>query len=172
MTTELDTATVIDRFRDASYDDLGSSRGVWQTIHGHMIKKYEGVSVQNYKDRALQTVIEDLEVLRRKIDEHLKDAFVVDHSDMGYRYGHYNAIRYILFRWFSINAPGAPYTMEDQVKVPSWFLQCVALINVNPRWYIYGAQSSIEMTDQMLNITTTYRDSFAETEPVKLGTPS
>lgn len=145
----LDTAAVIDMFYDASYDDLGVSRTVWQTVHGYMVNNsYNKMTVIDYKKVSLETVIADLEMLRNKIKEH--------GSDCGYRCGHYNSIRYILFRWYTINAPVTPY---DYSNIPSWYVQCTEMINAVPRCDQDGrCQSSIVLTDKMLEITKAYRD--------------
>jgi len=155
MTTEqlsalLDTAAVIDMFYDASYDDLGVSRTVWQTVHGYMVNNfYNKMTVTDYKKVSLETVIADLELLLNKITEDLGD------PDIGYRHGYFNSIRYILFRWYTINAPVTPY---DYNNIPSWYIQCTEMINTVPRRNECPFVSSIELTEQMLEITKAYRD--------------
>lgn len=168
MSQVLSTDEVISAFHAASYD----AREVWIEINKFLKEHenpYKGLTVTEYKRIALESVLEDLELLQNRLAEHIRGVFFVSSQDMGYRYGHYNSICYILFKWFTVDAPGAPYDMERQVKVPSWYLACVKLIKGTEDMEIL---SSREIIEEMLNIIREYKDASFTTQPfLRLRTP-
>jgi hypothetical protein len=130
----MNTIDVITALKEASYEDLGGSTGVLRQAFAALKDSPIVVpaTVDDYKEYVRTTVLHDLKLLLGEIPKHDEGEFCVMPEDVGYRHGHFSAIRYILCRWFTSNHPGAPYDCLEQL--PLWYVNCLGLINVVPGW--------------------------------------
>ncbi len=138
----MDINDVIDGFKECAYDDLGASLPFLKHALNESVKdpmRLNGIDENNYEEHVRSVILSELMALKKAIPEQYKGQFFIISDDVGYKFGHFNVMKYILARWY---LPTDPVSLHNDVNAnkkcslwePVWFMQCITLLNNIPRW--------------------------------------
>lgn len=136
--SELTLEDIIDALKDCSFPDLGASRPflakLWRTQLPDQTTPLKDIR---------EIMMQELRVLRVKIDDHFAGEFMVlpgrDGTDN--KLGHWNSLHWIMAKWFQ-NARAA----ED---VPQWYLRCAKRV---PQDVDRGQEYCSKVVDDLIAI--------------------